>query len=292
MTTLHSKDLKNKAIITAALVGGRTTKAQNPNTPYTPNEYALEAEKCFAEGASILHIHARTDDGLATADPKRYKMIVDAIKERVPDILINLTTGAGNNWKERTEPLKLVKPEMCSLNVETMNFAFCNWKTGTLQGEYTYEHTFKDIKKIARVIKQLEIKPECELFSESGMFNINFLQKKQILVEPLHVQYVFGILGGIPFSLENLSHFRNVTPRDATWTVGGVANINQIKCNFCSAALGGHMRVGLEDNIRNPDGSLSKGSYEQVQWAAKLVKLAGREVATPEEVKIILNLRP
>lgn len=286
-----SKALKRKAIITAALVGGRTTKDQNPATPYTVEEYAQEANKCFEEGATIVHVHARTDEGLESVSPERYKEIIDAIKEKTPELIINITTGPGKNWKERTEPLKLVKPEMCSLNVETMNFAFGNWRTGIIQGEFTYEHTFKVIKKIARIINKLEIKPEIELFSESGMFNIIFLQKKDILPEPLHVQYVFGVLGGIPFSLENLSHLRNITPRNATWTVGGVAGINQIKCNMCSAALDGHLRVGLEDNIRNPDGTLSKGSWEQVKWATKIVEMAGREVATPEETRAILNLR-
>ncbi len=288
---LDSKIFKKKTIITAALVGGRTTKDQNSATPYTAEEYALEAKKCFDKGASIVHIHARTDNGLESVAPGRYKEIVDAIKESAPEIIINITTGPGKNWRERTEPIKLVRPEMCSLNVETMNFVFGNWKTGNIQGEHTYEHTFKVIRKIARVINDLHIKPEIELFSESGLFNLLFLQKKKLLPEPLHVQYVFGVLGGVPFSLENLSHFRNITPPNATWTVGGVAGINQIRCNMCSAALGGHLRVGLEDNIRNPDGSLSIGNWEQVEWAANLAKMAGRSIATPEDTRKILNLR-
>ncbi|MHA1724543.1 MAG: 3-keto-5-aminohexanoate cleavage protein [Promethearchaeota archaeon] len=288
---MNDKILEKKVIITAALVGGRTTKEQNPSTPYTSEEYARETEKCFEKGASIVHVHARTDEGLPTQDPNRCKIITDAIKERVPEIILNVTTGPGRDWRERIAPLEIVKPEMCSLNVETMNFAFGNWKTGTLQGEFTYEHKFKVIQKIAKIIRKLKIKPEIELFSESGIFNVDFLQKKKILEEPIHVQYVFGVLGGVPFSLENLSHFRNITPSDATWTVGGVASINQIRCNMCAIALGGHVRVGLEDNIRNPDGSLSRGSFEQVEWAAKLIKLGGKEIATPEDARQILNLR-
>jgi 3-keto-5-aminohexanoate cleavage enzyme len=282
--------LKRKAIITAALVGGRTVKEQNLNTPYTPDEYAKEAKLCFEKGASIVHIHARTDKGLQTIDPLRYKEIIDAIKELVPDVLINITTGPGNNFKERTAPIQLLKPEICSLNVETMNFAFGNWNTGRVQGEFTYEHKFSMIKRIAKIIKKLQIKPEIELFSESGMYNVLFLQRQNILDEPLHVQYVFGVLGGVPFSLENLSHFRNITPPNATWTVGGVAK-NSYKCNMCAAALGGHLRVGLEDNIRNPDRTLSQGSYEQVEWAANIIRMAGREVATPSETREILRLR-
>jgi len=283
--------IDKKAIITAALVGGRTVKEQNPNTPYTPEEYAEEAKKCFDQGASIVHIHARTNEGLSTIEPMRYKEIVDRIKEEVPEILINITTGPGNNYKERSAPIQLLQPELCSLNVETMNFGFGNWRTGRVQGEFTYEHKFSVIKKMARIIRKLQIKPEIELFSESGMYNINFLQRQNILEEPLHVQYVFGVLGGVPFSLENLSHFRTITPKSATWTVGGVAR-NSIKCNICAAALGGHLRVGLEDNIRNPDGSLSKGNYEQVAWAASIIRMAGREVATPDDARIILKLRP
>ncbi len=283
-------DLSKKTIITAALVGGRTTKEQNPNTPYTPEEYAADAKKCFERGASVVHIHARTDKGLQTHDPERYRMIIDEIKGKSPEIIINITTGPGINFQEKTGAIKLLKPEICSLNVETMNFAFGNWQTGRVQGEFTYEHRFKMIQKIAKVIKKLQIRAEIELFSESGMFNVLFLQRRNILEVPLHVQYVFGVLGGIPFSLENLAHFRNITPKNSTWVVGGVAK-NSIQCNMVAASQGGHLRVGLEDNIRNPDGSLSKGSYEQVEWAAKLVKMAGREVAKPDDVRQILNLR-
>ncbi len=281
----------NKTIITAALVGATTLKEQNPAVPYTPEEYAKEALKCYEAGASIVHIHARTDEGLITQNPKRYEEIIQAIKEKCPEILINITGGTGATEKERLSPIKLLLPEICSIDTQTMNWVNINPKTKKVMYEGEYVNTFHMMIRMGRVTKRLGIRPEIEVFSENGLYNILYIQKTyKVFVEPMHIQYVFGVVGGAPFSIQNLAHYRAISPPESTWCVCGIAK-DQFKANACAVIEGGHIRVGLEDNIRMPDRSLAKGSFEQVEWASKLIKMVGRQVATPDDTKQILNLR-
>jgi 3-keto-5-aminohexanoate cleavage enzyme len=139
-------------------------------------------------------------------------------------------------------------------------------------------------------MKEAKTKPELEVYDFGGLYNILFLNKQEDLFEkPLHFQFVFGTLGGVPFSYQSLAGFLNLMPSGSSWSVCGVAK-DQFRAGLCAAAMGGHIRVGLEDNIRVPSGRLAKGSWEQVEWAAQVAKLAGREVATPDETRKIFNL--
>ncbi len=286
------KKFKNKVIITAALVGMKTLKSQNEAVPYTIEEMATEAEKAYNAGAAAVHIHCRTDDGEVTWEPERYKKTFDAIKAKCPDIVINITTGNGSNtWEGKFAPLERAKPEMCSLNCQSINFCGGDFREHKVLSEFTYENTFEMMQELGKRTRALGIKPELELFSENGLHNIVFLQNNDLLEEPIHAQYVFGVLGGIPYSVENLAHFRNITPKHWTWGVGCVAKIG-FSANLTSVANGGHMRVGLEDNIRMPDNRLAKGSWEQVEWAVGAVKLLGKEVATSDDMRAMLSLRP
>jgi len=285
------EDLSKKLVITAALCGAITTKEQNPAIPILPNEYADEVKKCYDAGASIVHLHMRDPKtGQATPDLKVYKDILKAIKDKCPKILINLSSAISiaATDDQRVAPIKEFKPEFASLNSASMNFGVGNWKTGDVLIEIVFKNDFKLISRLGTTMKESKTKPEIEIYDAGGMQNINFVQKKKILDEPLHYQFVFGVLGGLPFSITNLNYFLSMKPPNATWSVCGVAN-QQFEAGLCAAALGGHIRVGLEDNIRNIKGELAKGSWEQVQWAAKVTELAGREVATPDETRKILN---
>ena len=142
VTKLVSKIISNKTIITAALVGATTLKEQNPAVPYTPEEYAKEALKCYEAGASIVHIHARTDEGRITQNPKRYAEIIKAIKKICPEILINITGGTGATEKERLAPIKLLLPEICSIDTQTMNWVNINPATKKVMYEGEYINTF------------------------------------------------------------------------------------------------------------------------------------------------------
>ncbi len=287
--------VKTPVVISAALAGAVTVKRQNPAVPYTPEEFGEEAKKCYEAGASIVHIHARDPEkGNPTADLEQIKAVIDVIKEKAPEILINLSTAISTvaTEKQRIAVIKEFKPELGSLNTNSMNFSVGDHKTGkvTMGNTNVFVNNFRMIEKFAKEFKKAKTKPEMEIYDLGGMYNMLFLNKQQGLFEqPLHFQLVFGVLGGIPFSYENIAHLRNLMPPDATWSVCGVAK-DQFRAGMCAAPMGGHIRVGLEDNIRTITGELAKGSWEQVEWAAKVAKLAGRKVATPDETRKILNL--
>lgn len=287
--------VKTPLVISAALAGAVTVKRQNENVPYTPEEFAEEAKKCYDAGASIVHIHARhPEKGNPTAELDILKSILDAIREKAPEIIINLSTAISTvaNEKERIAVIKHFKPELGSLNTNSMNFSVGDFRSGkvVMGNTNVFINNFRMIEKFAKEFKKARTKPEMEVYDFGGMYNMLFLNKQEGLLEqPLHFQLVFGVLGGIPFSYENLAHFRNLMPSDATWSVCGVAK-DQFRAGLCAAPMGGHIRVGLEDNIRNIAGELAKGSWEQVEWAAQVAKVAGRKVATPDEAKKIFNL--
>jgi len=287
-----SEDLSNKCVISAALCGAITRKEQNPNIPILPEEYANEVKRCYEVGAAIVHLHMRDPQTQqATPNLKHYESILTAIKKKCPEVLINLSSAISITATddERVAPIQKYKPELASLNSASMNFGVGNWKTGEVMIEIVFKNDFKLISRLATAMKEARTKPEIEIYDAGGMFNITFLQRKKSIEEPLHYQFVFGVLGGIPFSAQNLSYLLSLKPPSATWSVCGVAN-QQFQAGLCAAALGGHIRVGLEDNIRNINGELAKGSWEQVEWAVKVAKLAGREPATPAETRKILNL--
>lgn len=292
-----SEDLSKKLVITAALAGAATIKSQNPAVPYTADEFGDEAKKCYDAGAAIVHIHARDPvKGNPTHELDLIKAVIDNIKEKAPNILINLSSAISLivSDKQRIAPIKTFKPPLASLNSNSMNFAVGDHKTGKvgLGAKAIFANSFDTIQKFAKEMKKAQTKPEIEVYDFGGLYNILHLakQKPKVLIDPpLHFQFVFGVLGGVPFSYENLGHFLNLKPSDATWSVCGVAK-NQFQAGMCAATMGGHIRVGLEDNIRNIEGELAKGSWEQVEWAAKVAKLAGREVATPTEARKIFSL--
>ncbi|MFW9874125.1 MAG: 3-keto-5-aminohexanoate cleavage protein [Candidatus Thorarchaeota archaeon] len=287
------EETSNKLVISAALAGSMTMKSQNPAVPYTPEEFGEEARKCLDAGASTVHIHARDPStGFPTPDLERIKAVIDAINEKAPEIIINITSSVGLTLEKRVAPTKTFKPSISSLNTNSMNFSLGNFKTGEVvaNADGVFRNTFHLIQNLAKVMKEAKTKPELEVYDFGGLYNILFLDKQEGLFDhPLHFQFVFGTLGGVPFSYQNLAGFLNLMPSGCSWSVCGVAK-DQFRAGLCAAAMGGHIRVGLEDNIRVPDGRLAKGSWEQVEWAAKVAKLAGRKVATPDETRKIFNL--
>ena len=288
-------DLSEKVVISAALAGGGTMKNMNENVPYTPEEFAEEAYKSYNSGASVVHIHARDVDqgGAPTADIEKIRATIDAIRAKCPKLLINMSSAItiGITPEQRIAPIVEIKPEIGSLNSNSMNFAMADRKTGQVFFEFIFENTFEIIQNFAKKMKENRVKPEVEIYDMGGMYNIKMLMLQQgLFEEPMHFQFVFGVAGGMPFDIGHLKTLKDLLPKGASWSVCGVGP-NQFPAAMCAAAVGGHIRVGLEDNIRNIDGSLSKGNYEQVEWAANVCKVAGREVASPEEARKIFNTR-
>ena len=289
------EDLSNKLVISAALAGAFTRKEQNPSVPYTAEEFGEEAKKCYEAGAAIVHIHARNPEkGYPTHDLEIIKAVIDSIHDKAPEILINLSTAisAQSSPEQRIAPVQTYKPPLASLNTNSMNFSIGNFKTGevVMGDDYIFANTFKNIQIFAKEMKKARTKPEMEVYDYGGLYNMLHINKQEELFEhPLHFQLVWGVLGGVPFSIHNLAHLLSIMPSGSTWSVCGVAK-DQFRAAMCAAPMGGHIRVGLEDNIRNIDGSLSKGSWEQVEWAVKVARIVGREPATPDEARKCFNL--
>ena len=283
-------DLSNKVVITAALTGGATRKDQNPNVPYTKDEFIAEAVKCYEAGAAILHIHVRDPKtGFATPDLGLIGPVVEGVRAACP-ILINLSTaiGAGLKPEQRIAPVKEFKPEFASLNTGTMNFALFDYKSKDVMIEFIFENTFAIIKQFAKAMREAGTKPELEVYDLGHVYNVKLLQMKGILDEPLHFNFVFGVAGGIHFKIDHLTSFINTIPEGCTWHTCGVGP-NQFPLAMMAAALGGHIRVGLEDNIYIRGKELAKGSWEQVKKAVVIAEQADREPATPDEARVILN---
>ncbi|TFG23365.1 MAG: 3-keto-5-aminohexanoate cleavage protein [Promethearchaeota archaeon] len=286
----------NKLVISAALAGAITTKDNNPNVPYTAEEFGDEAKKCYDAGAAIVHIHARDPvKGNPTHELDLIKAVLENIKSKAPDVIINLSTAISSiaSDKQRIAPVQTFKPPLASLNTASMNFAVGDYRTGKvgMGADNIFANTFKTISKFAKEMKKAGTKPEMEIYDLGGLYNMLFLNRSEgTFTQPLHFQFVWGVLGGIPFNPRNFSLVLDLIPPDATWSVCGVSK-QQFQAALCSAAMGGHIRVGLEDNTRVISGELAKGSWEQVAWAKKVAELAGREIAQGDEAREIFHLK-
>ncbi len=283
--------LKN-VIITAALSGAGTFKNNNPAVPYTPKEFADESAKCYKAGASMVHIHARLDDGMATHEIDRIRETYDAIKQKTPELIVNLTSavGAGKTPEQRIEQILAIKPEMASLNTNTMNFGFVDRKSGNILFEFIFENSFEMLQDFGKVMEENGIKPEIEVYDFGGVDNVLLIMKQGIFSDPMNFNFVFGVAGGQIFRPDTFVAMKNALPPGSNFTTCGIGN-DEFPAIMQSCLMGGHMRVGLEDNVRVPNGELAKGSYELVEWAVKVAEVMNRTPATPDEAREIMGIR-
>nr|QEE14753.1 hypothetical protein DSAG12_00568 [Candidatus Prometheoarchaeum syntrophicum] len=269
-----------KLIITAAISGAEVTKNQNPNVPYTIEEIAREAESAYKAGASVIHLHVREDDGTPTQSIDRFKECIEAIKNRCPDVIIQPSTGGavGMSNEERLQPIELI-PEMATLDCGTCNFG----------GDEVFVNTENTIIEFAQKMKELGIKPECEVF-DKGMIDTAIRQnKKGNILSPMHFNIVMGVNGGISASPRDLTFMVESLPQGSTFTVSGMGR-HQMSMAAVSIIMGGHVRVGFEDNLYLEKGVLAKSNGELVQKAVRIAKDLGRPIATPNEAREILNI--
>lgn len=269
----------DKLIITAAICGAEVTKEQNPNVPYTVEEIGREAEAAYKAGASIIHLHVRYDDGTPTQDRERFKECIDEIKKRCPDVIIQPSTGGavGMSDEERLQPVELL-PEMATLDCGTLNFG----------GDEIFVNTENTIKNFGKVMIEKDVKPEVEVF-DKGMvdYAIRFA-KKGFIKEPMHFDFVLGVQ--MAASGRDLTYMVDSIPEGSTWTVAGVGR-HEMPMAAMGMAMGGHVRVGFEDNIYLSKGVLAKSNGELVEKVSRIAKEIGREVATPNEAREILGLK-
>lgn len=270
-----------KLIITAAICGAEVTKQHNPAVPYTVEEIAREAKSAYDVGASIIHLHVREDDGTPTQSAKRFKECMEAIKKVCPDVIIQPSTGGavGMSNDERLQPVSLL-PEMATLDCGTCNFG----------GDEIFVNTENTIVEFAQKMTEKGIKPECEVF-DKGMIDMALrLAKKGYIPSPLHFNFVMGVNGGITGTVRDLLFMKESIPSDSTFTVSGVGKC-QLEMATASILLGGHVRVGFEDNVYLKKGVLLKSNGEMVEKIVAIARLLGREIATPDETRQILGLK-
>ena len=269
-----------KLIITAALTGNVPTRERTPHVPITPEEIADDVECCAAAGASVFHVHARDEQGRPTLDMAVFEDTVRRIKACTPEVIIQLSTGAraGLDWEARANPVRLL-PEMASFTTGSNN----------LPG-IIYENAPDFIAFLAGVFHDTGVKPEIEVFETGMINNALYLVKKGLLATPLHFDFVLGAPGSMPGSVRNLVFLADSLPPDSTWTVAGIGQA-ELPLATAAIAMGGHVRVGIEDNLQLPDGTLATNA-QLVEKVAAIARLMGREIASPEDARRILALNP
>jgi len=284
--------MADKVIITAALSGAGTYKNNNPNVPYTAQEFAEESAKCYKAGAAMVHVHARLDDGMPTHEVDKIRATHDAIKDKSPELIVNLSSAVGidKTPEQRLTQIVEIKPEMASLNTNTMNFGIVDRKTGGVLIDYVFENTFTMLQDFGKAMEENGVKPEIEVYDIGGLDNVLMIMKQGFFSKPMNFNFVWGVAGGQKFRPEAFTTLFNALPPGSNFTTCGVGN-DEFPAIMQSCLMGGHMRVGLEDNVRVPTGELAKGSYELVEWAVRVAEILGREVATPDEARAVMGLR-
>ena len=280
---------EQKVIITAALTGVAADRKQCPAIPYTPEEIAEEAYRCHRAGAAVAHIHARNGDGSPTHDVKVYRAILEKVRAKC-DIIVNFSTGAiGIPKEERIAHIKNLKPEIGALNMGSMTYAKYSAKKKEFVFDFVFENNFATITYFLKTMNEAGVKPELECFDTGHINNIHPLLHQGILKQPLQFSFIMGVLGGIAPTVENLAHQVRQIPTDSTWEVIGISH-EQWRMVAAALALGGNIRVGLEDNFYVAPGRTAKSNAELVEKAVRMTHDQGREVATPAEARRLLSL--
>ena len=271
-----------KLIITAAICGAEVTKAHNPAVPYTVEEMVNEARSAYNAGAAIIHVHVREDDGTPTQSRERFRVVMDAIRRELPDVIMIPSTGGatGMSPEERLQPTELF-PEMATLDCGTCNF-----------GDEIFDNTMPTMRAFGKRMIENGIKPEYECFEMGHLDTIlDMARKGEVPGDPMQFNFVLGVKGCTPATVQNLCWLVNALPAGATWTSTGVG-----RAAFTLAAptivMGGNVRVGFEDNIYLSRGVKAASNGELVEKVVRLSRELGRDIASPEEARRILSLKP
>jgi uncharacterized protein (DUF849 family) len=298
-----------KVIVSCAVTGSIHVPSQTPHLPITPAQIAENALGAAEAGAAIVHLHARDPEtGRPTPDPEVFAEFLPEIAARC-NVVINITTGGGHGMtvEERTQAARRFKPELCSLNMGSMNFGLFPvldrvsefehpWEREYLENsrDFIFRNTYADVESIVGLLGAEGTRFEFECYDVGHLYNLANFVERGIVEPPLFVQTIFGILGGIGPEPENLMHMKHVADRlfgdDYYWSILG-AGRHQTNLVTMGAILGGSVRVGLEDSIYLSNGQLAESNAEQV---AKIVRIVGElslEIATPDEAREMLALK-
>src|SRR5512139_49497 len=272
----------DKLIITVATTGAMTTKENTPYLPTEPEEIAEEVYGAYQAGAAIAHIHVRTEDHKATMALDRFEKTVGLVRERCPGIILNMTSsgGLGFSDEERILPHTVLKPDMGTFDAGSMNF---------YKGVFLNPPLF--LEKLGAAYIEHGIKPEVEVFDAGMVWNAKRLLKDGFLLAPIHWQCCMHVHGGMEGTARNLVHLVDSLPEGSTWSAFGCGpTANLIMAMAIN--MGGHVRVGMEDNVYLSKGVLAQHNYEFVEKVQRLAKEFGRPVANADEARQILGLPP
>ena len=285
---MDNKALKNKVIITAAVTGAWPKKENNPNVPMTPQEIADDVYACWKAGAAVAHLHMRDDEGNGTMDTAKFEETVNLIHTKYPDcdIVLNLTTSGDIHADDeiRVAHVKKLKPEMASYDCGSMN-----WLNSGL-----FLNTPKFLTDCGLLFQELGVKPEIEAFDPGMIGNAAYYIKKGVLKTPVHFQFCMGCANGIAGSMKNLIFMKGTADElvgkgNYTWSCFGVGH-SAMEMLYGAVALGGNIRVGMEDNVMYAKGQLAESNVQFIERAVRVIKEYGKEVATPDEARQILGL--
>ncbi|HWH45481.1 MAG TPA: 3-keto-5-aminohexanoate cleavage protein [Thermoleophilaceae bacterium] len=282
--------LEDPVVITNSISGAIANRDQCPAIPYTPEEYAAEARRAVDEGAAMIHIHARTPDGVPSYEIEDFRAITDAIKAEVDDVIINYSTGAiGVPVEKRLAYLRELKPDVAALNMGSMNYAKYSRKRKDFVFSTVFANPFDEIIEFLRAMNELGIKPEHECFDLGHIGSLEPLVDMGVLEPPLHVDCVMGVVGGVPPTARNLAAMADNIPAGSHWGVIGISR-DQWTLVAASLTLGGSIRVGLEDNFYLPDGTMARSNGDLVAKARQMCEDAGRRPATVAEARELIGV--
>ena len=285
--------LADPVILTNSISGAVANRDQCPAIPYTPEEYGAEARRAVEEGAAMIHIHARNPDGVPSYEVEDFRASVEAILVEVDDVIVNLSTGAiGVSIEKRLEYLRALRPDVGALNMGSMNYAKYSRRRGDFVFKFVFENSFDTIMAFLSEMNELGIRPEHECFDLGHLASLDPLIAMGLLAEPLQVSCVMGVTGGVRPSARNLAHMASEVPGGAdgpnNWGLIGISR-DQWTLIAAALALGGNVRVGLEDNFYLPDGTMARSNGDLVAKAREMTEAAGRRAASVAEARQLLG---
>ena len=281
---------EDPAVITCAISGAIANRDQCPAIPYTPEEYGAEAKRIVDEGGVMIHIHARSPEGIPSYEIEDFAAITEAIRSNVDDVIINYSTGTvGVPLEKRVAYLEALKPEVAALNMGSMNYAKYSKSRKEFVFKTVFENSFDEIIELLTALNANGIKPEHECFDIGHIGSLHPLVDMGLLKQPLHIDCVMGVLGGIPASKNNMAAMVDNMPEESHWGVVGVSR-DQWMLVEAALDLGGSIRVGLEDNLYLPSGEMAASNGELVAVARQMTEAAGRRPATVAEARGLLGI--
>ena len=283
--------LDDPVIICCSISGAVANRDQCPAIPYTPAEYAAEARRIVDEGGVHIHIHARRPDGTPSYEVEDFQAISEAIRAEIGDAaIINFSTGTiGVPLQKRIDYLRACPPEVAALNMGSMNYAKYSHTRKDFVFKLVFTNPFDEILELLAVLNELGIKPEHECFDIGHVGSLVPLVDMGVVREPLHVDFVMGVLGGIPATARNVAAMADNVPSGSHWGVIGISRPQWLVVG-AALTLGGSIRVGLEDNFYLPDGSMARSNGDLVAKARHMTEDCGRAPATVTQARKLLGV--